>query len=350
MGTATSFTVTGLTNGTRSFFRVFAHNAAGTSTSSNVANAVPRAVPSAPRSLTVALVSVRAAAAVLVAPLSNNGAAVTDYTIQRSPNGTSGWVTINDGVGTATVFTVIGLTNGTRYYFRVFARNAAGLGPASNVTSSVPRSDPHGTALAHRGADQSLRPAPAVVAGARLQWRPRRDRLRDPAFAERNVRLGDAQRRVRTTTTYTVTGLANGTRYYFRVFARNAAGQSLGSNVATAIPRTVPSAPLCVAGRADRRVGRVGGVVAAARIHRRFHGHLLCLPDLAQRTLGWVTLPGDVITSPPAFLSGAVDGIRYYLRVFARNALAQVRRATSPADPSKRASDRQCDPCATESR
>ena len=35
---------------------------------------------------------------------------------------------------------------------------------------------------------------------------------------------------------------------------------------------------------------------------------------------GWVTLPGDVITSSPAFLSGAVDGIRYYVRVLARNA------------------------------
>ena len=38
-------------------------------------------------------------------------------------------------------------------------------------------------------------------------------------------------------------GLTNGVRYYFRVFARNAAGWSPVSNVASAIPRTVPSAP-----------------------------------------------------------------------------------------------------------
>ena len=59
-------------------------------------------------------------------PASNGGSAITDYIIQRSPNGTSGWVTINDGVRTTTTYTVTGLANGTRYYFRVLARNAAG--------------------------------------------------------------------------------------------------------------------------------------------------------------------------------------------------------------------------------
>ena len=55
-------------------------------------------------------------------PASNGGLAITDYIIQRSPNGTSSWVTVNDGVRTTTIYTVAGLTNGTRYYFRVLAR------------------------------------------------------------------------------------------------------------------------------------------------------------------------------------------------------------------------------------
>ena len=55
------------------------------------------------------------------------------------PAGTSAWSTINDGVSTARSFTVTGLTNGTRYFFRVFARNAAGNSAPSNVVNAIPR-------------------------------------------------------------------------------------------------------------------------------------------------------------------------------------------------------------------
>ena len=76
-----------------------------------------------------------------VAPASNGGAAITDYIIQRSPNGSSSWVTINDGVRNTTGYTVTGLANGTRYYFRVFARNAVGTQPGEQ---SRQRGSAHG--------------------------------------------------------------------------------------------------------------------------------------------------------------------------------------------------------------
>ena len=57
------------------------------------------------------------------APVSNGGAAITDYIIQRSANGTSGSATITDGVARTTSHTVTGLTNGARvFYFRVSPR------------------------------------------------------------------------------------------------------------------------------------------------------------------------------------------------------------------------------------
>ena len=51
-------------------------------------------------------------------------------------------MTLNDGMRTTPSFTATGLANGTRYYFRVFARSAAGLSPASNVANAIPRPYP----------------------------------------------------------------------------------------------------------------------------------------------------------------------------------------------------------------
>jgi hypothetical protein len=72
------------------------------------------------------------------------------YVIQRSPNGSSSWATINDGVRNTTGYTVTGLTNGTRDYFRVYARNAAGQSPASTVASAIPRTITFGAGGTYR--------------------------------------------------------------------------------------------------------------------------------------------------------------------------------------------------------
>jgi hypothetical protein len=76
-------------------------------------------------------------------PAINGGAVITDYIIQRSPNGTTRWLTVNDGVRTTTTHVVTGLTNGVRYYFRVFAKTAAGTGASSNVANSTGQSRLH---------------------------------------------------------------------------------------------------------------------------------------------------------------------------------------------------------------
>ena len=49
-----------------------------------------------------------------------------------------------------------------------------------------------------------------------------------------------------TSTTYTVTGLANGLRYYFQIRAHNAAGRSEESAVATIQLAAFPSAPVTI--------------------------------------------------------------------------------------------------------
>jgi hypothetical protein len=234
----TGYTVTGLTNGIRYYFRVLAKNVAGNSAASNVVNSIPRTMPSAPRTLTAAPTNLSGQVRLTwLAPAVNGGAAVTDYTIQRSQNGTTGWVTINDGVRTTTTYTVTGLVNGTRYYFRVLAKNVAGSSAPSNAVGSSPRAVP--------SAPRTLTAAATTVSGqVRLSWSlpavnggaAITDYIiqRSPNGTTGWVTINDG---VRTTTTYTVTGLTGGTRYYFRVLAHNAAGTGPASNVVNAIPR-----------------------------------------------------------------------------------------------------------------
>ena len=268
VNTFTGYTVTGLTNGTRYYFRVFAANGAGTSPASNIANSVPRAAPSGPRSLTAAPTNLSGQVRLTwVVPLSTGGSAITDYVVQRSPNGSTGWVTVNDGFDTETAYTVTGLTNGTRYYFRVSARNAAGTGPASTLANSIPR---HVLT-----APRSLTAAPTNLSGqVRVSWvaplsnggHPITDYIiqRSPNGSTGWVTITDG---VGTATSRTVAGLSNATRYHFRVFARTGGLTGPGSNVVSAIPRETERAGRArgvrhlpgLLGRLDRADGKRRG-------------------------------------------------------------------------------------------
>jgi hypothetical protein len=146
---ASPVTVANLTPARTYTCTVRATNPAGTSNPSTPTPpfTVPVVRPSAPRSV-VASVSPAAGTGsgrvrlAWVAPSSNGGAAITDYLIQRSTSATTGWVSLSDGVSTATAYTVSGMPNGTRFYFRITARNSAWWGAWSATVSAIPRTVP----------------------------------------------------------------------------------------------------------------------------------------------------------------------------------------------------------------
>jgi len=233
--TATTSTVTGLTNATSYDFQVAAINATGTGAYTSPVTATPIAitVPGAPTLNTATAGNLQVALAWTAG--STGGSAITDYVIEKSADGTSGWTVVTESVSTTPSYTVTGLTNGTIQYFRVSAVNTIGTGTASNVMSATPLTVP--------GAPTGLG-ATAGVATAALTWTAPASNggaaITDYTVQWRTTAGPGAwntfSHAASTATAITVTGLTNGTGYDFQVAAVNLAGAGSYSTTASATP------------------------------------------------------------------------------------------------------------------
>ena len=166
---------------------------------------------------------------------SNGGSAITDYLIQYSTD-QSTWSTFADGTSATTSATVSGLTNGTLYFFRVSATNAINTGPASSVVSATPNVPPTPTGL-------TATPGNSSVA---LSWTA--GTYDGPDVTDYLIQYSTDQSTWSTfadgtssATSATVSGLTNGTQYFFRVSAANALGASANSSVASTTPVAPPT-------------------------------------------------------------------------------------------------------------
>ena len=97
-------------------------------------------VPSAPGTPTASLPATygnTTASVAWTAPVSENGSAITDYSIQYSSDSGSNWTSWSHTASAATSATVTGLSNGTAYIFRVAGINSTGTGAYSSSSNSV---------------------------------------------------------------------------------------------------------------------------------------------------------------------------------------------------------------------
>jgi len=133
-GTTTTFTDTGLNNGTTYFYNVAANNSVGVSPDSNEVSVVPAATGTAP-SAPSGLVATAGNASVALTWTASAGA--TSYSVYR---GTAPGAEGATAVGTATSgsFTDTGLVNGTTYYYTVTASNASGTSAHSGEVHAAP--------------------------------------------------------------------------------------------------------------------------------------------------------------------------------------------------------------------
>ena len=233
--TATIFTDTGLTNGTKYFYVVSAVNSVGESANSAEANATPTApvtVPVAPSGLTATAGNAQVSLAW------NAATGATSYHVKRAT--VSGGPYTQIAAPTTASFTDTGLTNGTKYFYVVSALNSAGESANSAEANATPVAPvtipavPSGLVATAGNAQVSL--AWSATSGA-TSYHVKRATVSGGPYTQISAP---------TTASFTDTGLTNGTKYFYVVSAVNSAGESANSaevNATPSAPVTAPSAP-----------------------------------------------------------------------------------------------------------
>ncbi len=372
--TTNAFTHTGLTNGTAYYFVVTAVDASGaeTSESAEVFATPTNTVPPSPinvmvtpgdGNVTIAWDPVSAAASFNIYMASQSGVSPSNYT--SLPDGQV--FQANSSVG---FFTVTGLTNGTTYYFVVTAVDASGESAPSIEVSATPTaaSSMCGNSVCEMGETFATCPADCTTgspitapvnvfaspldSSAELMW--------DPVLnaASYNVymasasgvtpatfsTLPDGQGFINLASPLSITGLVNGTTYYFIVTAVDANGvESAPSAEVTATPvvgggaLTAPVNVLALPGSGGGDVILSWGTVAGAVSYNVYYATATGVTAANYSTLsGGATLQG--VVAPQVFVNGLAIGAAYYFVVTAVDAAgesaASVEVSATPMAPS----------------
>ena len=217
--TATSYTNTGAKAGTTYYYRVKACNDAGLSPYSNIVSGKVKSVTPKPSAPVVKIGNSASSGKPMLTWNAVSGA--TSYKVYRatSQNGTYSLL----GTVTATSYTNTGAKAGVTYYYKVKAVNSAGESAYSNVVSGkvksvTPKPSAPVVKIGHSATSGKPMLTWNAVDGA-ASYRVYRTTTKNGAYTVINTTKA---------LTYTNTGAALGTTYYYKVEALNAAGKSMG--------------------------------------------------------------------------------------------------------------------------
>jgi hypothetical protein len=313
-GSGTSYTCTGLTNGTAYTFAVTATNGVGTSVASVASTPVtPSTVPDAPTAVT-AVVGDTQATISFTAPTNNGGAALTSYTVTSSPGNLT--CTVN---APATSCSISGLSNGIAYTFTVKASNANGDSLASTASSSI-------TPAKAPDAPTDV----AVVAGTGkiiVSWTA--PASNGSPITSYTVQAYDNSGTAITGATCVATApavtcdvsanLLAGSEYTFKVTATSTAGTSLASVASTGIAiNAAPSRPLNVTA-----VGSNASATVSWDAPLNINGSAISGYTVTAYTLGNV-ISGTCTTNEATqtcLISGLTNGVDYKFTATATNGI-----------------------------
>jgi predicted RNA-binding protein with TRAM domain len=321
---ALSCTTTGLTNGDSYTFTATATNSLGTGVASSASSAILPAVtaPAAPTGLKATPGNTTAALS-WTAP-ANGGSAITGYNVyEGTTSGGESSVAVNGTLLAGTTDSVIGLTNGTTYYFTVKAVNTVGSSAASNEAWATPA-----TAPVVPGAPTSV-VATAGDNSAMVNWvAPSSSGSSNitgysVTAADATHTSGGGQTCTWTTGSLfcTLTGLTNNDSYTFTVTATNSVGSGVASSASNSVVPgfTEPSAVTTLSAMpGDRTVTlswsapTTGG--APINGYNLYEGTTSGGENYGSAFNGQV-----LITGTSATVSGLTNGHKYYFTVEAVN-------------------------------
>ena len=228
VGNVTTYSVSGLNPDTDYYYRVRAYNTGGSSANSNVISVTTlQSNPGAP----VATPATNITQTSFDANWDAVGGATSYRLDVATDNGFTSFVSGYDNlnVGNVTTYPVSGLTPDTEYFYRLRAENTTGTSGNSNIISisTLPDIPLPPNALAASNITKTTFDAnwnPSVSADTYYL-----DIATDVGFTSfvsgfENLNIGDV-------ITYNVTGLSEGTEYFYRLRAENTSGTSGNSNV-----------------------------------------------------------------------------------------------------------------------
>ena len=246
----------------------------------------------------------------------DGGSQITEFTAQwRAAGGTFASVTT-----TIPRLVLTGLTNGTTYEVQVTATNSIGTSPSSPIGSGTPVA-----AVPAGGATMALRATAGdtevdldwlephnggdPISEYRIQWR------------EHTQAYTTGRQITATTTTATVTGLTNGTEYFFQVIPVNGQGAGPASNEASATPE-VSTPDEAIPDRAAAPTGTAGqGEILWFVNPPSDNGAEITSYDFRFRAEGTPTWTTRTISAPVRTETGLTNGTTYEAQFRARNSV-----------------------------
>lgn len=241
----------GLDANTRRYFRIRAANEFGSGLWSNVAEATTLAagVPGQPQYVGAGPFGDNAVSVYWQQPAVDNGSAVTQYEVQWSADGSTGWSRVGSTADTSLNHT--GLTAGQEYWYQVRARNSAGWGAWAQTyipavptgvelpEAPYPRPERNGSTAMDIFWDPPWEDGGGDITGYQIEWSATgvEGTFRSLASPGASARL------------YTHTGLTADTQYHYRMRARNSSGYGEWSETVwdSTERNVVPDAPTLTA-------------------------------------------------------------------------------------------------------
>ena len=239
---ATQVTVSGLTNGSTYYFKLIANNGFSSSASSASNSVFVNFAPAAPTGLTATVSGTTAT--INFDQVTNGSAAVSSYTYATSSDNVSysSFVNTNLIKISATQVSISGLTNGSTYYFKLMANNgipSLQSSASNSVFVNFAPAAPTGLTATVSGTTATINFDQATNGSAVVTsytYATSSDNVSYSSFVNTNLIKVSA-------TQVTVSGLTNGSTYYFKLIANNGIPSAESSESNSVFVNFAPAAP-----------------------------------------------------------------------------------------------------------